>query len=557
MFIHSIKIKNFKGFAEKFSEQEIIFRKPDNELGSGLNIFVGENNSGKSTLFEAIDFLRNGVPKNKNIEDLKNKNSKNGDEMFVEVVFLGNIKNLVTNFSVKDFSSYITEEGDKQKLIARRSSKIYTIKQGKREVEMNPNKIGIWNFNKNQFENPSGIDADFKKFFEMDFIWSDTNPEDITKFGATTICGKLLAEIVNSFKDEEEYKVFQQAHNNAFNNPQSGLKQKLKQVEIETQKVFNEQFGFAGIEFNFDELDIESFFKNTVIKVDDGFKTNLEDKGGGMQRSVALALLQVYADRIIKHPQVEGLFKPFYLFIDEPEICLHPQAQIKLLKSFKRIASNKQIFISTHSIYFIDPQSIQNIYKFGKDEATKSIDIYYDKSNEIRDIKENRTFFLHHRNIFFTNRAVFVEGVDDLERLSSFCAQKGFENLVGDLYLLNGCGSYKDFKKLCQVFNINNYLITDVDYINDKFCEAYKLEKFPDDQWHRQHCQESNYQKIFLENKEKLLSDNILILSRPDITDFLDENWQVFEGVNHQGINIIGTRDEKESELINMLGRIK
>jgi hypothetical protein len=38
----------------------------------------------------------------------------------------------------------------------------------------------------------------------------------------------------------------------------------------------------------------------------------MEEKGSGMQRSVALALLQVYADELTKHPEEGGLKKPFF-----------------------------------------------------------------------------------------------------------------------------------------------------------------------------------------------------------------------------------------------------
>ena len=83
-----------------------------------------------------------------------------------------------------------------------------------------------------------------------------------------------------------------------------------------------------------------------------------------MQRSVALALLQVYAESLVQNPENPDIQKPFYLFIDEPEICLHPQAQKKLLVALKGIAKQKQLFITSHSPYFIDPDLIGNIYRF-------------------------------------------------------------------------------------------------------------------------------------------------------------------------------------------------
>ena len=60
MFIKSICLSNFKGFIG--DNHQITFKTPDSTTpGSGLNIFIGENNSGKSSIFEAINFLRNGI----------------------------------------------------------------------------------------------------------------------------------------------------------------------------------------------------------------------------------------------------------------------------------------------------------------------------------------------------------------------------------------------------------------------------------------------------------------------------------------------------------------
>ncbi|MDL5482675.1 AAA family ATPase [Klebsiella quasipneumoniae] len=52
----------------------------------------------------------------------------------------------------------------------------------------------------------------------------------------------------------------------------------------------------------------------------------MNEKGHGMQRAVALSLLQVYAE-VTSNAANAAISKPFYLFIDEPEICLHPTGQ--------------------------------------------------------------------------------------------------------------------------------------------------------------------------------------------------------------------------------------
>jgi predicted ATPase len=55
MFLERISISGLRGIAET---QEVLFAQPNEQVGSGLTILVGANNSGKSTIVEAIDFVR-------------------------------------------------------------------------------------------------------------------------------------------------------------------------------------------------------------------------------------------------------------------------------------------------------------------------------------------------------------------------------------------------------------------------------------------------------------------------------------------------------------------
>ena len=374
MIIKNVKIKNLKCFGN--SGKEIAFHIPDGKtLGSGLNIFVGKNNSGKSTLFEAIDFLRNSIPSTVNISDIKNNKNSN-EEIEVEITFSDGITEIIDNFSQdnkKDtFKKYVYKENEIEQIKIIRSSS-------------NLKEVKFWDNSKLEFKNETGIDAPMKKLFELNFVWADTNPNDAVKFGATTICGNLLREIVEDFEETEEYKGFKKNFHNTFNDEKTGLKAKLKEIEEKTQKIFLEQFGEAKISFHFDEPKVDSFFKNTKIKVHDGEETFMEEKGTGMQRSVALALLQVYAEKLSENKDNNKVLKPVYLFIDEPEVCLHPQAQKKLLNALLEISKIRQVFVSTHSPYFIEPSLIGNVLRF---KNSNGIEIFADTRQELKEMKE-------------------------------------------------------------------------------------------------------------------------------------------------------------------------
>ena len=362
MFIKSICLSNFKGFTGE--NHQINFKIPDGTTpGSGLNIFVGENNSGKSSIFEAVDFLRNGIKGEIDRIRSKRENNTQPEHACIELTFCGDIENSVNYFVQSNKqTAFINSITSNNELRARRST-------------VDCKQLDLWNENSQGYSNPSGIDAPFKKLFETNFIWADTNPSDEAAFGSTTLCGLLLKEIAQAHITTSEYRDFQDSFNSVFNNPNSELRQKIAVVEQKVQHIFTEQFGQAHIHFRFDELKIDSFFKSASIFIDDGVDIPMSEKGNGMQRSVALALLQVYAEELA-HDEEQGQTKPFYLFIDEPEICLHPKGQTKLFEALLEISKTKQVFLTTHSPYFLVTPHLNNVglFIFRKDGISNTVE---------------------------------------------------------------------------------------------------------------------------------------------------------------------------------------
>ncbi len=350
MFIHSLQLKSFKGFSAE--PTTIIFNKPNGDLGSGLNIFIGENNCGKSTILEAIDFLRDGSKKPHEILKFKDENGAQNEHAEVEIVFEGDIENTVNTFAqakkIEVFISRIYQCDDLRNHLKLRRT---TEKQST---------IELWSKDSSIFENVSGIDAPIKRMFETNFIWADTDPNDQVSFGASTLCGLLLKEIAESHKGTNEYKDFQKKFNDVFNDENSELRVKLAEIEDQIGSLVNTQFGSASIKFGFEEPNIQSFFKNTAVLVDDGINVPMAEKGNGMQRAIALALLQVYA-KTVAYDSAQAKSKPFYFFIDEPELCLHPKGQQKLLDALLEISKVRQVFVTTHSPYFLNTCHLKNV----------------------------------------------------------------------------------------------------------------------------------------------------------------------------------------------------
>lgn len=340
MYISKIKLHNFKGFK---GDHEIIFDK-------GVNFFVGDNNCGKSSVFEAIDFIRSKKDRSEVIT--KTEIEKDGS-VFVEIEFRGeDIESLIEIDALKKYKSNIIDTDGEKSLRVMRSSEETEIMQDNKKKKLDIKNVRVFNPTTDQFENPTGIDNTITALFDAQFVWADTNSGDVSDFAKTKISGKIINAITKDFIISDTWKNFQNSHKETFGEGENSLAKILQPVEQKIQSILSEQYGDTEVRFSFSLPEIESFFKTGNIALsEDGIETKSSEKGTGMQRALALALIQVYAD--ISSSDENGISKPILFFIDEPETFLHPQAQNKLLNALEKISDKSQIFIITHSPYLL------------------------------------------------------------------------------------------------------------------------------------------------------------------------------------------------------------
>uniref|UniRef100_UPI00359C2E4F ATP-dependent nuclease n=1 Tax=Lactococcus garvieae TaxID=1363 RepID=UPI00359C2E4F len=334
MYISKIRLVNFRCFEGK---EELIFCP-------GVNYFVGNNNSGKTTVFKAIEFLKFGKTKDGWITK-----GKEDEEITVEIIIKGNdLKDFLEKEDLKKYKPYLINNTE---IILRRSSEVTTWKDSRGKTkEISIRNISVYNPQNNIFENPTGADNMISALFDAQFVYSDLNNEDFQKFGkSTTIVGKLINVITKDFQKSDKWKNFEAAHSDTFGD--AGLVGTLNKLQDQVEEIMENQYGKTKVEFSFGIPTIDNFFKTGQILLEDnGIKTEASEKGTGMQRALALTLIQVYSQ--IDESETE-VSKPVFFFIDEPETFLHPTAQNKLLKSLNKISEKNQVFITTHSSYLL------------------------------------------------------------------------------------------------------------------------------------------------------------------------------------------------------------
>ena len=87
----------------------------------------------------------------------------------------------------------------------------------------------------------------------------------------------------------------------------------------------------------------------------DGFHSTLERQGSGTCRTLIWTTLRILSDRI-RGKTTSTIDRPHLLLMDEPEICLHPDAIREACRVLYDLPKTKnwQVMITTHSPVFID-----------------------------------------------------------------------------------------------------------------------------------------------------------------------------------------------------------
>lgn len=341
MYIKNITIKNVKGLTgvEKF------------DFGQGVNFFAGNNNTGKSTILEALLFLFEGPSGKKFLPE--EFYSYNSEGTSVEADISGEIEEVVNQDKFNILRKYVFEDANGDKILRlARDSRDDTILQGGGKVSIDVKKICFWNPRENKFENATGIDARAKALFDFEAVWADAQPGEYINFSKNKTLGRMLSNLFEDIAKTDSWTELINAHGKVFNGDREGsFLRKTNRLASEIADRVSAQYGNANCEFDFNFPDTSVFTKQGSLMVDDGAgMTAVESKGNGMQRAITLALIQVYAESLHRTSEKDC---PLIFMLDEPETWLHPSAQLKLGEALRDIGEHDQVFIATHSPYLI------------------------------------------------------------------------------------------------------------------------------------------------------------------------------------------------------------
>lgn len=320
---------------------------------SNFNVFVGQNNHGKTNFFEAIQWFYTGSG---DLSLLRNSASAPTEEVSVELEFSG----------VQEGISQISNSENQQKLknVVGESDTMRIKRTSSKSKERH-----LYNPAEEKWKKqPCGADSAFNNCIpRFEFVEATKNLKDVGNFKSTTPIGKMLGGVLAEILEAEaEYVRFREQFEKLFSSETSSIKQKLKEVSSQVCEHLKKQFpDCSDVDFSVQEPAFEDLLKNFRTEVDDGVTTSAEEKGDGMQRALMLAIIKTYADQ----RRDDALGRSFIFFIDEAELHLHPTAQRQLKQALLELADgHDQVFINTHSsVLLADDHDNQSVFRVAKE----------------------------------------------------------------------------------------------------------------------------------------------------------------------------------------------
>ncbi len=271
----------------------------------------------------------------------------------------------------------------------------------------------------------------------------------------------------------------------------------VKDVRDDLTKMINEVF--PGYAITFDarpEDDIEktlSIYKtDPLLKMGpaDGFQSTLDRQGSGACRTLIWTALRILSERV-NEKSSDPSDRPHLLLIDEPEICLHPDAIREACRVLYDLPKTKnwQVMITTHSPVFIDlSRDNTSIVRVERAEngVVKGTTIFRPQRAKLDEDDQAELKLLnlcdpYLAEFFFGGKTILVEGDTECTAFKHIIAQDRAK--YRDIHILQarGKGSLVALCKILNQFDKGYAVLHDAD--RPEVTEKKTGKKVPNSAW--------------------------------------------------------------------------
>lgn len=385
VLLTKLKIKNLG----PIKEDEVYFNT--------FTFFVGRNNAGKSHYLKAVELLLSTGTRKENIP--KWQYDKN-QPIILEGDFIG----------VNSFTDLVTASNHKTAIEAAIKDdvlKVASILDPESGVQ-----LGIYKED-GTLHNPGGFAGNLLKVLPGIIsipATADTVQELADK--STTALGKLKREVMNAFFQElaGKTKTLLSDLDDFLHSEDEGVRSEaITEFETGLKEEFVGEFSDVIPSVEFGLPDETVIGKEMKILLDDGHKTEVEQKGHGLQRATLLALLKLLAKSGKKYQDRPA---PIFL-IGELESFLHPYAQREIANALIQMMERYQIVTTTHSPFIVTPDTIEGYRRVRKVKENGAKNITLDTSAIDVDLIKRHLERRGNLEGLFADRVILIEGSHD------------------------------------------------------------------------------------------------------------------------------------------------
>ena len=526
MYIANISIENFRGFSGK----KVI------ELNEKLNIFIGHNNSGKTTVIKALQILFdtsyskklsiNDFNRQLSISDLKEsppqvvissilKENEGEAEYSEEIVLVSTMLTKIKRpYEAKiTYGFFLPEKEIEEYRATMAAISSPNIEEYWSEIEHSFLSKYVWKLYGGDEKLKTVVDNDILNKFDFEFMQPIRDVERDLSSGSDS----LLKEVIDFFidyeikndtsKTKDEIKGNLQKVKREFAESSQQLMTKLQGRLTAGEKQIVTYADDTGATFDESSPHFSGVLNETTLY--SALRLTLEDKTGiklppannglGYNNLIYIALLLARMQKDAMGEYYGSNAKLFsVLAIEEPEAHLHPSLQYRFLKFLNdNMKSNvRQIFISTHSPNITAASKLDNLIVLNKEK--EEIEVAYpgrvfDLKN--KDDKASKAYIERYLDVtksdmLFAKRIILVEGISEQLLLPIFTRYLNGDLVDSHVAVINIGGRYfshflKLFDRDKSKYAINKRVavITDLDPVRKKagvkgarFCSCYPFE---------------------------------------------------------------------------------
>lgn len=570
MYIEKVEIENFRIFGEK---AEIFFQK-------GLNMLIGENNSGKTAIIDAIRLVMSLGTYKRNlymdesdfhvneygVRSLEAKISLYFNDLNegqkTELLYLSDVINPASNNAEihVNYTLYLNNKGEyrvKEEVLGyneqtipdkeclQKLTSIYMPALRNAEKDMQPSKYSQLSQLLLKFANTKEKKENLVK------IVSNMNNSIIKDITISEMQDSINKNLKSIEKEIINQKINISIAETSINDIGATLKltnsKELKKICIdkeEKDKIVSELItDIEDVEKYINEISEGTYIVDIQEMKNDGIdiKENLKDKTeinffikqNGLGYNNILSMATELSNS--KHIETDDFV---LMLLEEPEAHLHPQL-LYLLNDFLQENNNMQIILTSHSPTLISRFKIDKLIVLQQNEDKINIsNLSKIKFGEGEQEIIERYLDVTKSQMFFAKGIIFVEGITEALLINEFSKilKRDLDKYAVEIVNINGV-NFEPFAKIFQIENNENLLSTKCSIITD------------DDR-----CTNPNNKELFIEKEEieaytKIKEEDLMAISdKLNSGDMSDRTKKLIE-YNKSNIKVVTAKKTFEYEL--------